>query len=162
MMIRNATQQESDSITILAREFEIFGNYIQVFQAMLRGDVNLLQTFGVIHQPELFVSIDDNTQAIKGFAAVEWTRLVGKIHGIATAQEYRRMGIATALIKHIDRLAFANNIDQLETLTAETANPSALELFQRNGFVVVDFPGNYQNGQRAVRLTKQIARNRQV
>jgi ribosomal protein S18 acetylase RimI-like enzyme len=161
-MIRTAYQQDSDSITLLASEFERFGNYVQVFQAMLRGDMNFLQTFGVIHQPELFVSIDDNTQAIKGFAAVEWTRLVGKIHGIATAQEYRRMGIATALIKHIDRLAFANNIDQLETLTAETANPSALELFQRNGFVVVDFPGNYQNGQRAVRLTKQIAPNRQI
>ena len=161
-MIRNATQQESDSITMLAREFEIFGNYVQVFQAMLRGDMEFLRTFGVIHQPKLFVSIDDNTQAITGFAAVEWTRLVGKIHVIATAQEYRRKGIATALIEHIDRLAFANNIDQLETLTAETENPSALELFKRNGFVVVDFPGNYQNGQRAVRLTKQIASNRQI
>jgi ribosomal protein S18 acetylase RimI-like enzyme len=91
-----------------------------------------------------------------GFAQVQWTAHVGDIQGVVADPAFRRRGVASELLEHIEGVARARGIMTLKCITAETQNPAALNCFTLHGFVVGGVCGTYPNGQAAVSLSRTL------
>lgn len=155
-MIRPATQMDEEVVLDLARAFDRFGPYVQIFAAMLRGDHAALAPYGVTGELALFVDEDGAGQRT-GFVAVEWReRRVGHVHGVVVREAFRQRGVATLLLDHVVRLARERRIATLECITAESDNVPALGCFTQRGFRNVGHVGHYPRGQRAVRLRREL------
>ena len=154
-MIRPARPHDYEFITNLARAFDRFGPYVQVFAAMLRGNNAALVPNGVTGEVALFISEDDDGQPT-GFVALEWRERVGHIHGVVVHEAFRRRGEATQLLDYVAQLAREKRITTLECITAEADNVPALHCFTNWGFQNEGYEGNYPRGQRAVRLCRDL------
>ena len=159
MIIRQASPQDLQFITHLAKAFDVFGPYVPVFVNMLNGNRAALQAQGVIGEVELFIH-EDNAGERTGFVAVEWKNGgIGDIHGVAVDQRHRRQGVANHLLDHVEQLARLRGTLKLECITAETENAPALSCFIQWGFQNLGFVGrNYPNGQRPVKLSRTLNR----
>jgi ribosomal protein S18 acetylase RimI-like enzyme len=158
MNIRTALPaQDHQAVLRLSERFNPFGrHYSQVFTSMLAGEPILNQPTVDVANVAIFVAeIED--QAVVGFAAVEWREgLQAKLHGIAVDVEHEGKGVASQLLRHVIHQARLRAVEQLECITAETANPAALGFFTRHGFQNEGFTGRYPKGQRAIKLTRSL------
>lgn len=154
LLIRDAGPNDLQFVAMLAGYFNVFGNYVPVFQAMIQNNADVLRQNNVTHQVDMKIAQLDFIDA--GFIAVEWTPNVGKIHGIVVGEEHRGKGVGDFLLNEVCAEAVRRNIGLLECLTGEDANPHAMQLFNRNGFENPIRVGTYPRGQRAVRLTKTL------
>jgi ribosomal protein S18 acetylase RimI-like enzyme len=145
-MIRAAQPDDSEFVTRLAHEFNVFGMmYVGVFQGFFQRD-----------RDSFLICTDDEGQRM-GFAQVQWTTHVGDIQGVVADPAFRRRGVATELLNHIEQAARDRGVSTLKCITAETQNPAALNCFTRRGFVVGEvMRQTYPNGQRAVSLSRTL------
>jgi len=154
-MTRPANPQDHEFIARLANAFDRFGPYAQVFADMLDGNHAALVPYGVNGEVALFIH-EDGLGQCTGFVAVEWRQRVGHIHGVVVDDQFRRQGVATRLLNHVEQLARDRGITTLECITAETDNAPALHCFTQWGFDNEGSVGNYPLGQRAVRLRREL------
>lgn len=146
-MIRPSRPDDGEVVLQLAQQFNVFGPYVAEFERRLRQ----------LPPTEFFVYEDDGGNTI-GFAAVVWSGATGDIIGVAVDPAFKRQGIATRFLEHIERIAREKGVTELKCITAEPENPSALACFLRYGFENLGFAGNnYPLGQRAVNLAKMLA-----
>lgn len=144
-MIRSAQPDDSDFVTRLAHEFDIFSPmYVGVFQGFFQRD-----------RGSFLICTDDEGQRM-GFAQVQWTTHAGDIQGVVADPAFRRRGVANQLLDHIEQFARDRGVSTLKCITAETQNPAALGCFIGRGFIIEGFRGNYPNGQRAVGLRRSL------
>jgi putative acetyltransferase len=144
-MIRSAQPDDAEFVTRLAHEFDVFSTmYVGVFQGFFQRD-----------RGSFLICTDDEGQRM-GFAQVLWIADEGDIQGVVADPAFRRRGVATELLNHIEEVARARGIMTLKCNTAETQNPAALNCFTRHGFVVGGVCGTYPNGQRAVSLSRTL------
>lgn len=158
-MTRLANPQDREFIAQLASAFDRFGPYVQVFAHMLDGNPTALVPYGVNGEVALFIHENGLGQRT-GFVAVEWRQREGHseghIHGVVVDDGFRRQGVATQLLDHVEQLARRRGIATLEGITAETDNAPALHCFTQSGFDNVGYVGQYPLGQRAVRLCRKL------
>ena len=154
--MRAATQQDGEFITGLAHQFDRFGPYVPVFEAMLAGNRAALARYGVTGEVALFIHEEDGVGQRTGFVAVEWWQGVGHIHGVVVDERFRRQRVATQLLDHVEQLARHRGTRTLECITAETDNAPALRCFEQWGFHNEGHFGTYPQGQRAVRLCRNL------
>ena len=78
----------------------------------------------------------------------------GHITNVAVAREYRRRGIAKALISHFEEIARSENLEFM-TLEVRASNEPAISLYKSFGFCEVGRRKNYyENKEDALLLTK--------
>jgi ribosomal protein S18 acetylase RimI-like enzyme len=75
---------------------------------------------------------------------------------VAVDEQFRRQGVATQLLNHVEGLARRRGISTLKCITSDTANAPALSCFGRYGFHREGFVGAYPGGQRAVGLRRDL------
>jgi ribosomal protein S18 acetylase RimI-like enzyme len=154
-MIRSASNADKATIIDLAREFDRFGPYVPVFEAMVERNHGLLRAYGV-HGDLTILVHEDLAGSCIGFVAVEWEPGVGHIHGVAVTRGSRSRGVASSLLDEVARAARQRGIPTLDCITAETENEAALRCFLRLGFRNLGYKGRYPMGQRAVRLERTL------
>ena len=154
-MIRTASPADRAPILDLAREFDRFGSYGPVFEAMLDGNQGLLGGFGVHGRLTVHVHEEPSGSCV-GFIAVEWVPGIGHIHGVAVTPSSRNRGVASALLDHVACVARQDGVRTLDCITAETDNEAALGCFLKHGFRDLGHVGVYPMGQRAVRLERNL------
>lgn len=81
------------------------------------------------------------------------------ILNIATKKEFKRMGIATALIKNSVDIAKQKNLAQI-FLEVEIDNMPAIKLYEKFGFEILKIRKNYYpNHKDAIEMLKKIKTN---
>ncbi len=146
-MIRTARAGDTgdaEFIALLAHQYDVFGNYVDVFQGMF------------VASPESFFICENDQGQAMGYAKIEWGQNSGDIQGVVVSPDFRRKGVATKLLDHIELVARERKIAHLKCITAETENPAALECFTQWGFQNEGFCGHYPQGQRAVLLRRTL------
>jgi ribosomal protein S18 acetylase RimI-like enzyme len=146
-MIRRACDADLDFVETLAGQFDVYGNYRQVF-------INFLgQALNPANPPRIEFFIHQTGGGEKtGFIAVEWVAHKGDVHGVVVHQNYRRNGYARMLLDYVMSLARERNVPALEAITA-TDNGPALKLLGLAGFKQSGVVGKYPKGQEALNLS---------
>ena len=158
MNIRTAIPaQDQQAILRLAERFSQFGrHYSQAFISMLNRQPLTHQPAVNVANIEIFVA-EIEEPGVVGFTAVEWRDgPQAELHGIAVDIEHEGKGVASLLLRHVIEQARLRGVEQLECITAETENPSALRLFTNHGFQNAGLIGLYPRGQRAIKLTRSL------
>ena len=97
----------------------------------------------------------ESGEAVLGYVGMMYIIDEGYISNVAVAPEYRRQGIADALIDELTRRAAALNL-AFVTLEARQSNSPAIALYKKHGFVPVGVRKNYYElpKEDAVLMTK--------
>jgi len=66
------------------------------------------------------------------------------LHNLAVKKEYRRKGLALALLETMKKIALENHV-AVETLEVRESNMEAIKLYRKSGFVVKGIRPNYYN-----------------
>ncbi len=91
---------------------------------------------------------------IVGYMGMYQTLDEGNITNVAVLTEYRRQGIANALIAEYVKLAQERKLALL-TLEVRKSNLGAIKLYEQNGFVSVGVrPKYYNNTEDAILMTR--------
>lgn len=100
------------------------------------------------------VALGDNGQAL-GYAGLSVVAGEGYIDNVAVGQEYRRQGIAQALLEVFLRFGAAKQLSFL-TLEVRASNDPAKQLYLKNGFEQVGRRKDYYDDPRedAIMMTK--------
>jgi ribosomal protein S18 acetylase RimI-like enzyme len=138
--IRLAIKEDRSFIRTLSGEvFSIFGDYSEIIP---RWFVN----------PDVITVIYVKHRHPVGFAMLYV--LSGEILAIAVLPKYQRRGIGSALLNHIECLAYQLGLRRLLLHTA-TENTVAHLFFQKAGFTVIGTRENYYpKGQPALIISK--------
>jgi len=87
--------------------------------------------------------------------------VIADLLALAVLPAYQRRGIGTQLLEHVievaERVAPTSHIQQLRLTVAEH-NTSAQRMYARAGFRVVEGGATYDRGQRALRMSRVLAR----
>lgn len=97
----------------------------------------------------------ESGEAVLGYVGMMYIIDEGYISNVAVAPEYRRQGIADALIEELMRRAAALDL-AFVTLEARQSNSPAIALYKKHGFVPVGVRKNYYElpKEDAVLMTK--------
>lgn len=97
----------------------------------------------------------ESGEAVLGYVGMMYIIDEGYISNVAVAPEYRRQGIADALIDELMRRAAALDL-AFVTLEARQSNSPAIALYKKHGFVPVGVRKNYYElpKEDAVLMTK--------
>lgn len=97
----------------------------------------------------------ESGEAVLGYVGMMYIINEGYISNVAVAPEYRRQGIADALIDELMGRAAALNL-AFVTLEARQSNSPAIALYKKHGFVPVGVRKNYYElpKEDAVLMTK--------
>ena len=91
-----------------------------------------------------------------GYAAVSIVADVAELQRIAVAAGHRRTGVATALLRHVEREAGERHADRL-LLEVRDDNVAALAFYARQGFTELDRrPRYYADGTTAIVLSRDV------
>ena len=105
---------------------------------------------------EYFVAIDGKERnEVVGYAGIEWCLDEGNICNIAVKSEYRRRGVATALINEIISGAKVKGVKTLY-LEVNEFNESAIKVYEKLGFTTYNLRKNYYRGASAICMKKEI------
>lgn len=106
---------------------------------------------------KILVAVDNNT--VIGFIDYMIAFNSATISQIAVTKEYRKQGIASNLLKEMER-TFPKEIDDfVETVTLEVreSNSAAIALYEKNGYeFVVTKKNYYKNGENAAYMIKRL------
>lgn len=99
--------------------------------------------------------VAESGEAVLGYGGMMYIIDEGYISNVAVAPEYRRQGIADALIDELTRCAAALDL-AFVTLEARQSNSPAIALYKKHGFVPVGVRKNYYElpKEDAVLMTK--------
>lgn len=99
--------------------------------------------------------VAESGEAVLGYVGMMYIIDEGYISNVAVAPEYRRQGIADALIDELTRRAAALYL-AFVTLEARQSNSPAIALYKKHGFVPVGVRKNYYElpKEDAVLMTK--------
>ncbi len=102
-----------------------------------------------------FIAAEAENGTILGYAGLTVVLDEGYINNIAVREEYRRQGVASALLEVFLRFAQANQLAFL-TLEVRASNEAAIALYRRHGFEVAGRRKNYYEDPRedAVLMTR--------
>lgn len=96
---------------------------------------------------------------VAGFINLSFNDEEMTILNIATKKEFKRMGIATALIKKSVDIAKQKNLAQI-FLEVEIDNMPAIKLYEKFGFEILKIRKNYYpNHKDAIEMLKKIKTN---
>lgn len=96
---------------------------------------------------------------VAGFINLSFNDEEMTILNIATKKEFKRMGIATALIKKSVDIAKQKNLTQI-FLEVEIDNMPAIKLYEKFGFEILKIRKNYYpNHKDAIEMLKKIKTN---
>lgn len=96
---------------------------------------------------------------VAGFINLSFNDEEMTILNIATKKEFKRMGIATALIKNSVDIAKQKNLAQI-FLEVEIDNMPAIKLYEKFGFEILKIRKNYYpNHKDAIEMLKKIKTN---
>jgi len=162
-MIRRAEVQDYPWIVATGAEaYRDLGDYTRILPSWLE-------------QPGVLAWIDQDNQARgRGFAMLGFymeepparpgggeRQVIADLLALAVLPAYQRRGIGTQLLEHVievaERVAPTSHIQQLRLTVAED-NTSAQRMYARAGFRVVEGGATYDRGQRALRMSRQLAR----
>ena len=91
-----------------------------------------------------------------GYAAVSIVADVAELQRIAVAAPHRRTGVATALLRRVEREAGARHADRV-LLEVRDDNMAALAFYARQGFTELDRrPRYYADGTTAIVLSRNV------
>lgn len=141
MLIRKMTKDDIDSV--LAIENACFSDpwTYGMFLNELSQDIT-----------EYRVAVAD--EKIVGYMGMYQTLDEGNVTNVAVLEEYRRRGIANALIAEFVKLAQERELAFL-TLEVRKTNLGAIKLYEQNGFVNVGIrPKYYNNTEDAILMTR--------
>jgi ribosomal protein S18 acetylase RimI-like enzyme len=158
-MIRRAEVQDHPWIVAIGAEaYRDLGDYTRILPSWLE-------------QPGVLAWIDEDVQgrgrgfAMLGFYSEEPTRpddhaqVVADLLALAVLPAFQRRGIGSKLLAHVidvaERVGPASRIGQLRLTVAED-NVGAQRLYARSGFHVVEGAATYDNGQRALRMVRDL------
>jgi ribosomal protein S18 acetylase RimI-like enzyme len=154
-VIRRAVDTDHTWIAQLAAEvYQDLGEYGTVMPQWLA-------------QPGVVGWIDEERGERRGFAVLGFyqdrgnaTRTVADLLAIGVVPKYQRRGIGTRLLAHVigvvAAVAPSHGIPDLRLTVAHT-NVVGQRWYARSGFRVVDGEhGTYANGQRAIRMARQL------
>lgn len=158
-MIRLATKNDIDDIMMIIKETQKEMQKENNPQWSIENDYPSKNKFLMdIENNELYIY--ENYQNLKGFLAItkdngEYKELLPTteepayiLHRLAIKKENRKEGIASALFKYAEELAFKNNIKILKADT-EAHNLKMNNLFLKLGYIkkgefeYSDYPGHY-------------------
>ena len=105
------------------------------------------------------IIVAENDGRVIGFIDYMITFNSATIMQIAVKKEYRNVGIATELLKEMEK-SFPKEIDEIvETITLEVrvSNQPAVKLYTKNGYqIVVVKRGYYKDGENAIYMVKRL------
>lgn len=119
-----------------------------------------------LEQPGVLAWIDhDLAGRGRGFAMlgfyVEEPTVIADLLALAVVPAFQRKGIGSKLLAHVievaERVAPTSQITTLRLTVSET-NVGAQRLYLRTGFSVVDNSATYDRGQKALRMSRPLAR----
>ncbi|HEY1558930.1 MAG TPA: N-acetyltransferase [Kofleriaceae bacterium] len=161
-MIRRAEVQDYPWIVATGAEaYRDLGDYTRILPSWLE-------------QPGVLAWIDQDSQSHgRGFAMLGFymeeppagrpteRQVIADLLALAVLPAYQRHGIGTQLLDHVievaERVAPSSHIQQLRLTVAEH-NTSAQRLYARAGFHIIDGGATYDRGQRALRMSRALAR----
>lgn len=148
---RVATEDDLDFISRLsARVFSKYGTYDEIVLGWLR-------------EPEVMTVIILTGADPLGFAMVTLEREKwfeprrAHLLAIGVFPEEQRKGIGTALLNHVEEIAWSYGVEEMLLWTA-VDNQQALSFFQNTGYHIVGSKKRYYpKGQAALALAKELA-----
>lgn len=106
--------------------------------------------------PEGFLVVENHGEILGFIIGVKTTPMNGRILMIGVAENHRRQGLGSALIKQLLKEFIAHNISQVE-LEVETSNTAAISFYQKHHFKIVETVKQfYQNGNDAYVMRWQL------
>lgn len=81
----------------------------------------------------IFLIAEDENGAVAGYLSMSWVLDEGYINNVATAPEYRRMGVGDRLMGELRRRAEAISLGFL-TLEVRVSNAPAIALYRKHGY----------------------------
>lgn len=97
-----------------------------------------------------------NNQKVVGFVDYWITFGSATICQIAIKNEYRRLGLATTLLKEVVDECYNKKASTL-SLEVRVSNVVAINFYQKNGFVkLITKPKYYSNGEDAILMCKEV------
>jgi len=161
-MIRRAEVQDYPWIVASGAEaYRDLGDYTRILPSWLE-------------QPGVLAWIDQDANARgRGFAMLGFymeepatpragdRQVIADLLALAVLPAFQRHGIGTQLLDHVievaERVAPSSHIKQLRLTVAEH-NTSAQRMYARAGFRIVEGGATYDRGQRALRMSRALAR----
>ena len=161
-MIRRAEVQDYPWIVATGAEaYRDLGDYTRILPSWLE-------------QPGVLAWIDqDGHGRGRGFAMLGFymeelppprqgeRQVIADLLALAVLPAYQRRGLGTQLLEHVievaERVAPTSHIQQLRLTVAEHNTP-AQRMYARAGFRVVEGGAMYDRGQRALRMSRVLAR----
>ena len=105
---------------------------------------------------DYFVAVDETNEGeVVGYIGIEYCLDEGNICNIAVKDEYRRRGIATALLNQTETYAKTKGIATLY-LEVNEFNEGAIKAYEKFGFTTYNIRKNYYKGASAVCMSKKI------
>ena len=126
-----------------------------------------------LEQPGVLAWIDhDAARTSRGFAMLGFymedpkttggsgpPQVIADLLALAVVPAFQRRGIGGKLLNHVievaERVAPSSHIGTLRLTVAEN-NVGAQKLYERTGFTIVDGSASYDNGQRALRMSRPL------
>lgn len=96
----------------------------------------------VLEQDHVFVLLAEMNKEIIGFLCSGMNPFEAEIYNIAISQKYKRLGLASDLIRHMKRMLVANRIDEI-FLEVRESNVGAIKLYKTMGFEPVGLRKDY-------------------
>lgn len=116
---------------------------------MLLGDLQSEYTY--------YYGTYDEKGTLIGYIGMWMTVDCGEITNVAVHPDYRRKGIASALIENLMKICIVNNLDFIN-LEVRESNSNAISLYEKYGFKEVGLRKNYYKNpiENAVLMTKNL------
>ena len=121
------------------------------------NEEHLLYEFKENPLNKILVAVEDNK--VIGFINFMITFNSATITQVAVIPEYRKQGIATMLLREMEK-SFPKDIDDVvETITLEVrkSNVAAIKLYEKDGYeLVVEKKHYYKDGEDALYMVKRL------
>jgi ribosomal-protein-alanine N-acetyltransferase len=96
----------------------------------------------ILSESSVFLAAEDEKGLLLGYGGFLWVLDEGYVANIATSPDFRRRGVADALLKALKERALELSLSFL-TLEVRKGNKAAISLYEKHGFVPVGLRKNY-------------------
>lgn len=130
-------------------------SYFPIEKLQSFQDVNTEIEQSFLHNPFARILLYEDDNCVKGYLlySIMYERM--EVEQLYVHPNYRRRGIASALLDHLIKTAHQNQIQNI-SLEVRQSNNAAIALYQKFLFIQVGVRSHYYQGEDAILMVKNL------